>query len=172
MVLFCENTTAIEIANNPIQHDPTKHIELHVIHFMHHYPSWAYVISMHQLESQGRKPNSFQFPRVINSGKHSCDRVSFWSPSPDPKAFRRSNRRQKTFTAGDFSANFPAMSFSDTQGAPGGDLQFFPKHRSQKTTTRAGHARFSGRHCISRAAREGVSHFPATRFLLQPRLTD
>ena len=29
MVLICENTTAIEIANNPIQHDPTKHIELH-----------------------------------------------------------------------------------------------------------------------------------------------
>ncbi|RVX19573.1 Retrovirus-related Pol polyprotein from transposon RE1 [Vitis vinifera] len=26
-------------------------------------------------KSQGRKPNSFQFPRVINSGKPSCDRV-------------------------------------------------------------------------------------------------
>ena len=39
-------------------------------------------------QSQGRKPNSFQFPRVINSGKPSCDRVSFRSPSPDPKAFR------------------------------------------------------------------------------------
>ena len=28
MVLFCDNTTTIEIANNPIQHNRTKHIEL------------------------------------------------------------------------------------------------------------------------------------------------
>ena len=28
MVLFCDNTTTIEIANNPVQHDRTKHIEL------------------------------------------------------------------------------------------------------------------------------------------------
>ena len=28
MVLFCDNTTTIEIANNPIQHNQTKHIEL------------------------------------------------------------------------------------------------------------------------------------------------
>ena len=28
MVLFCNNTTTIEIANNPIQFDRTKHIEL------------------------------------------------------------------------------------------------------------------------------------------------
>ena len=28
MVLFYDNTTAIEIANNPVQHDQSKHIEL------------------------------------------------------------------------------------------------------------------------------------------------
>ena len=28
MVLFCDNTTTIEIANNLVQHDRTKHIEL------------------------------------------------------------------------------------------------------------------------------------------------
>ena len=28
MVLFCDNTIAIEIANNLVQHDITKHIEL------------------------------------------------------------------------------------------------------------------------------------------------
>jgi transposase InsO family protein len=28
MTLFCDNTAAIEIANNPVQHDRTKHVEL------------------------------------------------------------------------------------------------------------------------------------------------
>ncbi|RVX00220.1 Retrovirus-related Pol polyprotein from transposon RE1 [Vitis vinifera] len=49
-----------------------------------------------------------------------------------------SNRRQKTFTAGNFfrrtfRRTFPTTVFSTPQGPPGGDLQFFPKHRSQKT---------------------------------------
>ena len=28
MMFFCDNTTAIKVANNPVQHDKTKHIEL------------------------------------------------------------------------------------------------------------------------------------------------
>ncbi|RVW44659.1 Retrovirus-related Pol polyprotein from transposon RE1 [Vitis vinifera] len=43
-----------------------------------------------------------------------------------------------------FPANFPATVFSTPQGAPGGDLQFVPKHRNQKPI-HAAHARFSGR---------------------------
>ncbi|RVW87680.1 hypothetical protein CK203_041174 [Vitis vinifera] len=54
----------------------------------------------------------------------------------------RSNRRQKTFTVGNFSGELSDDGFFSTpQGPPGGDLQFFPKHRSQKSI----HARFSGR---------------------------
>ena len=72
-----------------------------------------------------------------------------------PKLSGRSNRLQKTFTAGDFSGElFRRRLFPTPQGAPRGDLQFFPKHWSQKTT----HA-------------PATRVFPATRFLLQPRLT-
>ena len=112
-------------------------------------------------QSQGRKPNSFQFPRVINSGKPSCDRVSFRPPSPDPKAFRSVESSSENIHR---RRLFRRRLFPTPQGAPGGDLQFFPKHRSQKTT----HAHFSGRRLHLTLRR--VSHFLATRFLLQPRL--
>ncbi|RVX06280.1 Retrovirus-related Pol polyprotein from transposon RE2 [Vitis vinifera] len=68
-------------------------------------------------QSQGRKPNSFQFPRVINSGKPSGDRVSFWSPSPSPKTFRSAWRRSPTF----------------------------PKAPEPENSPRAGHVHFYGR---------------------------
>ena len=46
----------------------------------------------------------------------------------------KQNRRQKIFTAGDFSGElFRRRLFPTPQGAPGGDLQFFPKDRGQKT---------------------------------------
>ncbi|RVW34501.1 Retrovirus-related Pol polyprotein from transposon RE1 [Vitis vinifera] len=61
-----------------------------------------------------------------------------------------------------FPRTFPATVFSTPQGPPGGDLQFFPKAPEPENHPRAGHARFSNRR---------VSHFLATRFLLQARLT-
>ena len=64
-----------------------------------------------------------------------------------------------------FPANFSGDGFFSTpQGAPGGDLQFVPKHRNQKPIHAPSTRAFSGR-------RLRVSHFPATRFLLQARLT-
>ena len=80
MSLYCDNTQAITIAHNPIQHDRTKHVEIDrhfikeklevgIIFFpcvrselqlagvltkgmflMSPYSSWECVISMHQLE--------------------------------------------------------------------------------------------------------------------------
>ncbi|RVW77179.1 hypothetical protein CK203_043305 [Vitis vinifera] len=81
----------------------------------------------------------------------SSDRVSFWSPSPSPKAFRSTvsplenpHHRQKTLTAGEFSGDsfrqspFPTPTIPS--GAQGGDLQVLSKHR-----------------------RENLNHAPATR---------
>ena len=44
-----------------------------------------------------------------------------------------------------FPANFPATVFSTPQGAPGGDLQFVPKHRNQKPIHAPSTRAFSGR---------------------------
>ncbi|RVW92470.1 Retrovirus-related Pol polyprotein from transposon TNT 1-94 [Vitis vinifera] len=62
---------------------------------------------------------------------------SLFSESKGENAFRSSNRRQKNIHRRQlfrrtFPANFPATVFSTPQGAPGGDLQFVPKHRNQK----------------------------------------
>ncbi|RVW25611.1 hypothetical protein CK203_115637 [Vitis vinifera] len=104
------------------------------------------------IKSQGRKPNSFQFPRVINSGKPSRDRVSFRSPSPDPKTFRSVESSSENIHHWRlFRRTFPTTSFSDTARSAGGDLQFFPKHRKLENHPRAGHARFSASDCVSRA---------------------
>ncbi|RVX11576.1 Copia protein [Vitis vinifera] len=59
----------------------------------------------------------------------------------------RSNRRQKTFTVGNFSGELSGELpgdgfFSTPQRPPGGDLQFFPKAPEPEKTI---HARFSGR---------------------------
>ena len=72
-----------------------------------------------------------------------------------------------------FPANFSGDGFFSTpQGAPGGDLQFVPKHRNQKPIHAPPTRVFPAGYCISRAGAWGrVSHFPTTRFLLQARLT-
>ena len=71
-----------------------------------------------------------------------------------PKLSGRSNRRQKTFTDGDFSGElFRRRLFPTPQGAPGEDLQFLPKHRSQKATHAPATRVFPAGDCISHAAR-------------------
>ena len=100
-------------------------------------------------QSQGRKPNSFQFPHVINFEKPSCDRVSFRSPFPSPKAFRSvESSSENIHRRGLFRRRlFPTP--PTPQRAPGGDLQFFPKHRNQKTTHAPATRVFPAGNCIS-----------------------
>ena len=93
-------------------------------------------------QSQGRKLYSFWFPRVINSGNPSSDRVSFRSPFPSPKAFRSTiswseNPHHRQHFFGDiFSATLVFQRYFSTpttsSGAQRGDLQLFSKHWSQK----------------------------------------
>ena len=55
-----------------------------------------------------------------------------------------------TFQA-NFSGELPATVFSTPQGAPGGDLQFVPKHRNQKPIHAPSTRVFPVGDCISRA---------------------
>ena len=59
------------------------------------------------------------------------------------------------------------MSFSDTARSAWRRFSIFPKAPEPENHPRAGHERFSG--WLLHLTR--VSHFPATPFLLQPRLT-
>ena len=79
-------------------------------------------------QSQGRKPNFFQFLHVINSGKPSCDRISFRSPSPDPKAFRSVESSSKNIHHRRlFRRTFPTTSFSHTARSAWRRSPIFPK---------------------------------------------
>ena len=51
-----------------------------------------------------------------------------------------------------FRRTFPTTIFSTPQGAPGGELQFFPYHRSQKTIHAPSTRVFPASDCISRAS--------------------
>ena len=88
----------------------------------------------------------------------------------------QSDHSQKTLTAGKlFRQIFQRHLFptpTTPRGAPGGDLQLFPKHRSQKTVHAPATRAFTADDWISRAGAWGrVRPFPATPLLLQPRLT-
>ena len=81
---------------------------------------------------------------------------SLFSESREKTLSGRSNRRQKTFTAGNFSGElfrrtFRRRFFSTPQGAPGGDIQFVPKHRNQKPIHAPSTRVFPASDCISRA---------------------
>ncbi|RVX06279.1 Retrovirus-related Pol polyprotein from transposon RE2 [Vitis vinifera] len=68
-----------------------------------------------------------------------------------------------------FPANFPATVFSTPQGAPGGDLQFVPKHRNQKPIHAPSTRAFSGRRLASHASeREGAPARASFGVLLLP----
>ncbi|RVW92032.1 hypothetical protein CK203_037103 [Vitis vinifera] len=81
-------------------------------------------------QSQGRKPNSFQFPRVINSGKRLSRSVESSSENI---------HRQRLFRR-----TFPATSFSCTARSACRRPPIFPKAPEPENHPRAGHARFSG----------------------------
>ena len=81
---------------------------------------------------------------------------SLFSEPREKTLSSQSNRRQKTLTAGNFSGEFFQRTFrrrffSTPQGAPGGDLQFVPKHRNQKPIHAPPTRVFPAGDCISRA---------------------
>ena len=85
----------------------------------------------------------------------------------------RLNRRQKTFTAvnffGELSDELSGDGFFYTARSAWRRSPIFPKPPEPENHPRAVHARFSGRRL--HLTRRRVSHFSATRFLLQARLT-
>ena len=81
---------------------------------------------------------------------------SLFSEPREKTLSSQSNSRQKTLTAGNFSGElfrrtFRRRFFSTPQGAPGGDLQFVPKHRNQKPIHAPPTRVFPAGDCISRA---------------------
>ncbi|RVW68810.1 hypothetical protein CK203_062242 [Vitis vinifera] len=110
------------------------------------------------------------FPVSSIPGKPSCDRVSFRSPSPDPKAFWSVESSSENIHRWRlFWRTFPGNVFFPTpQGAPGGDLQFFPKHRSQKTTHAPAIAFFRPATAPHVPAREGALARASFGVLLPP----
>ena len=121
-------------------------------------------------QSQGRKPNSFLFPVSSTPGNLPVTVFHSGHLPHLPILSGQSDRRHKTLTAGKlFRQTFPASLFptpTTPRGAPGGDLQLFPKHRSQKTFHAPATSTFTPGDWISRAGTWGrVRPFPVTRLL-------
>ncbi|RVW63729.1 Retrovirus-related Pol polyprotein from transposon TNT 1-94 [Vitis vinifera] len=113
-------------------------------------------------ESQGRKPNSFQFPVSSTLGNLPVTVFHSGHLPHLPILSGQSDRRKKTLTAGKFSGELPATYFSDidhTRRSAWRRSPTFVKAPEPKSYPRA----------IFRPAT--ASHAPATRLLLQLRLT-
>ncbi|RVX00110.1 hypothetical protein CK203_026615 [Vitis vinifera] len=126
-------------------------------------------------KSQRRKPNFFRFSRVINSGEPSSDRVSLRSPHFLPNHSGQPHRRRISTTPATFSGELSGELSGDVffQHRPHQEerleeISNFFKSSEPENPPRAGHAHFSGRLNLTRRR---VRPFPATRLLLQPRLT-
>ena len=94
-------------------------------------------------------------PIISLSLSHSGHQSLFSEPR-EKTLSSQSNSRQKTLTAGNFSGElfrrtFRRRFFSTPQGAPGGDLQFVPKHRNQKPIHAPPTRVFPAGDCISHA---------------------
>ena len=90
-------------------------------------------------------------PIISLSLSHSGHQSLFSEPR-EKTLSSQSNSRQKTLTAGNFSGELSGDGFFSTpQGAPGGDLQFVPKHRNQKPIHAPPTRVFPAGDCISRA---------------------
>ena len=127
-------------------------------------------------QSQGRKPNSFQFPVSSTPGNFPVTVFHSGHLPHLPILSGQSDRRQKTLTAGKlFRQTFRRRLFPTPtipEGTPGRDLQLLWRHRNQKIIHALATRNFSSGYCISCAGAWGrVRTFPATRLLLQPRLT-
>ena len=131
-------------------------------------------------QSQGRKPNSFLFS--VSSTPGNLPVTVFLSGHLPhlPILSGQLDRRKKTLTVGKifrptFPANFRRRIFPTPtipEGAPGGDLQLLWRHQHQKSSHAPATRNFPAGGWISRAGAWGhVRPFPATRLILQPRLT-
>ena len=104
-------------------------------------------------QSQGRKPNSFQFPVSSTPGNFPVTVFHSGHLPHLPILSGQLDRRQKTLTAGKiflqtFPANFPATSFSDTDHTRRNAWKRSPtfvKAPEPKDHPRVGHAQFSVR---------------------------